>query len=552
MVAKYKSVLVVAIIFIVVGVVLSVFTAQQKVVIFKTGDQQLATNMVSPEMLSAEPESFIVFPSRGYLETIHIKTVATGDFTLEFEARHPRVVREQRLSFSAKDDECSVDETSRQISCNRIIVNPDQLKEYRFKGSPSELQSLEFSLIKEKRVVAIPNDPDRIKLVGLILLLMIPVIWFTHRWRALSQWLIVATSVAVISLINLWFAVALLFVLSLTFLLNVIYVRGAKAKWFFFSSILLSFSFLLLFKYGQEILHTLWVDLGQFGLALPLGLSYFVIRVIDTQLKWYRKEIKGISLREYLCFVIFPATIPAGPIDTVDNFHKNRLERITSNDVVMGVGRIALGLFKKLVIADFFLFSQLYGGSGSLFYEVSINIDEVAYSQLFFLLLGNFLFAYIDFSAYSDMAIGLSRLFGYKMIENFNLPIFAHSIREYWRRWHLSLSMWCMRNIYFPLMVKTRNPYMPLYVVMAAVGLWHMLNLSWFTWSIHHASCLAFYAYFEGKLSKKIKFPKLHPWLKRVLGVALTVFVVSLGHSFVVYADYNYAVKSYFTMLGLN
>ena len=212
-----------------------------------------------------------------------------------------------------------------------------------------------------------------------------------------------------------------------------------------------------------------------------------------------------------------------------------------------------IGLFKKIVIADHLLRSYWLGEeSGYLFGLAEHNplftlIGATDYSNglsaLIFCFLG-LLFAYIDFSAYSDIAIGISRLFGHRIIENFYYPFLAPNIREYWKRWHISLSEWSFRNIYFPALIKTKSSFLPLYLVMVSIGLWHALSLSWFLWAIHHASGMTV-------VSLAQKFINPHKYVLYALYPLRTLtnlVFASAGFAFVFFQDHELATKTYISI----
>src|SRR5205085_6601538 len=106
----------------------------------------------------------------------------------------------------------------------------------------------------------------------------------------------------------------------------------------------------------------------------------------------------------------------------------------------------------------------------------------------------SFAFLYLEFSAYTDFAIGSARLFGLSILENFNFPWLATSLADFWRRWHMSLTNWCRSYVYMPMLGATRNPYTASYASFAAMGLWHGSSWHWLAWGLTHASGLAVYA----------------------------------------------------------
>ncbi|MCW5589271.1 MAG: hypothetical protein KIT27_06360 [Legionellales bacterium] len=376
---------------------------------------------------------------------------------------------------------------------------------------------------------------------------------FLHKKTRLSQWFIIVISVIILIYIQPVFTFFLVLFLILMYYFGKNWLssiqREKKRRGLFFIGFTLALLFLVLFKYGNKLLFSIFSP-GNLSLALPLGVSYFVIRLIDTLLRWYRQELSQLSLREFLCFILFFPTIPAGPIETVESFLANRTPKITADDIAYGFTRISFGMVKKIIIADMFLSYWLNNGSESLFFRVGLFPHDCNLSTIVFSLYCSFFYAYFDFSGYSDMAIGFGRLFGYKIMENFNWPILATNLQEFWRRWHRSLSMWCFRNIYFPLVLVTKNPYLPFYATMIAVGLWHVYDLSWFSWAIYHASGLCFLVWFMKRVGIKNKSKNKHKHklsffygIKYISGVFLTISYVALGHVFVMFSDYATAME---------
>ena len=153
-----------------------------------------------------------------------------------------------------------------------------------------------------------------------------------------------------------------------------------------------------------------------------------------------------------------------------------------------------------------------------------------------------FIRAYLDLSAYTDLAIGFSRLFGFRIMENFDNPLFKRNLSDFWRGWHISLSTWCRNNVYFPVFGATRKVWLGLFASMMVMGLWHYVDLNWFCWALWHGSGLVFVSWWLGR---KKAFRKKHRgeplWSRRSWRHALlspiwyvmTFAYVALGYSFV-------------------
>jgi alginate O-acetyltransferase complex protein AlgI len=223
-------------------------------------------------------------------------------------------------------------------------------------------------------------------------------------------------------------------------------------------------------------------------------------------------------------------TVPAGPIEPYQSFFEKR-ERIWDRALfITGLQRITIGYAKKLffltLIFEKFVHERF---TESVFTSTGLNLSH---SALF--LASSFLYAYIDLSAYTDLAIGFSALFGFRIMENFQRPILQSDLASFWRSWHISLSNWCRNNVYFPIFGLTRRPTVALLASMLVMGLWHRVNWNWAAWAVYHAGGLTFLSYW-------VRFKKKRPLLKafwdsrlgRVAGWGLTFWFVALGYAFV-------------------
>lgn len=376
-----------------------------------------------------------------------------------------------------------------------------------------------------------------------LLVILILVTWLLHKNREASQWFIVAVTTSGLLWLQPVFTVCLLFFLWMLFSIGKRMPENPTRRPMLWSVLVGCLGFLLFFKYGTIYAKNIFPDVGGLNLLMPLGLSYFIIRAIDSQLRFFRGELSDVTFREYLCYMIFPPTIPAGPIETLEGFREHRLEAIKLEDILYGLGRIGVGMAKKLVLVDMVFSRLLFMPATGLFYQAGIDPAAAGTDVIVLTLLFSFFLVYLDFSAYSDIAIGFGRLLGYRISENFNWPFLAGNIREYWRNWHMTLSNWCMRNIYFPLTISTKNIYLPLYAIMITVGLWHSLSITWFSWGLHHATGLMLLAFFE----KRFGSFQARNWLRfgRPLRILMTVLFISAAHSFVSYSEPGTAFAVY-------
>jgi D-alanyl-lipoteichoic acid acyltransferase DltB (MBOAT superfamily) len=259
------------------------------------------------------------------------------------------------------------------------------------------------------------------------------------------------------------------------------------------TAIALDIVFLFVFKYAAFVSKNLALLFGSnsfiITIALPIGISFYTFQLMSYVFDVYykkmaaRKNLTGVALYVSL----FPALI-AGPIvryETIAREIDGRIE--TPEDFTEGIARFVIGLGKKMLIANYagfiadriFALNSLSGGNLS---AASAWLGAIAYTlQIFF-----------DFSAYSDMAIGLGRMFGFHFLENFNYPYIAKSISEFWRRWHISLSTWFRDYVYIPLggsRVSKKRLVGNLFVVWLLTGIWHGANWTFVIWGCFTLCC---------------------------------------------------------------
>ena len=206
-----------------------------------------------------------------------------------------------------------------------------------------------------------------------------------------------------------------------------------------------------------------------------MGLSFACFEAISYLSDVYRGETSG-TLLEVLLFLMFFPKISSGPIVTWNKFNKQLANRrIDIDSVVTAIQHIIFGVAKKVIIADVL---------GSFCNEVVYNFQQM---DSFTLVVGSFCFMlqiYLDFSAYSDIAIGTSLLFGFKFEENFNYPYRSKSMSEFWRRWHISLGNFFKYYLYIPLGGNKKHVYLNLFIVFLVSGIWHGNGLSFIVWGI--------------------------------------------------------------------
>ena len=296
--------------------------------------------------------------------------------------------------------------------------------------------------------------------------------------------------------------------------------RGTKAsKAWVTSSIVVSLAVLGLFKYSDFFVET-WnglfkTDLALLKLALPIGISFYTFQTLSYTIDLYRgkAEVQRNFLNFATYVVLFPQLI-AGPIVRYTDVEKELGDRKHNfENFAYGVNRFVLGLGKKVLLANQF---------GELC-EIFKASDEKTVVFYWIYVLAYALHIYFDFSGYSDMAIGLGRIFGFRFPENFNYPYISRSITEFWRRWHMTLSSWFRDYVYIPLggnRVSKIKWFRNILIVWAATGFWHGAGWNFIVWGLFFAVLLILEKAFLGELLKKI--PSVFSWLYTIVMVFIS------------------------------
>lgn len=261
----------------------------------------------------------------------------------------------------------------------------------------------------------------------------------------------------------------------------------AYSKGLLWCTIIINLCILIYFKYTiflVELINTiLTIDLDIPDIRLPIGISFFTFQALSYVVDVYRDEVEAQkSYWKLLLYIsLFPQLI-AGPIVKYHDIEQQISKREISIDKVsLGLRRFIIGLSKKVVIANnmALIADTIFNNPISGLNALSAWIGAIAY--LFQI--------YFDFSGYSDMAIGLGKVFGFELLENFNYPLVATSIKDFWRRWHISLSTWFREYLYIPLGGNRKGKvrmFRNQMFVFLATGIWHGANLTFVIWGLLH------------------------------------------------------------------
>lgn len=318
--------------------------------------------------------------------------------------------------------------------------------------------------------------------------------------------------------------------------------RGtSKAKWPLISSITINLGLLVAFKYSDFIYENvntlLGTDFEGPGFTLPIGISFYTFQTISYVVDVYRGEVK--AQKSYLRFAMFVSLyhqLVAGPIVRYQHIaHEidNRVLRM--HDVSAGIVRFCIGLFKKVAIAN------VAGELTAQYLDVQ-DLGGLTVSEAWFGVLMFSIQIYFDFSGYSDMAIGLGRMFGFHYHENFIYPYIARSATDFWRRWHISLGTFFRDYVYIPLGGKYKRQYLNLFIVWGLTGLWHGASWNFIFWGLYYGILIMLERLFLKKIFDKLPNIVSHLYL---------LFFAVLGWALFYFEDMDRLIDALKVMFGL-
>jgi len=299
----------------------------------------------------------------------------------------------------------------------------------------------------------------------------------------------------------------LLPIILFSIILNYVFgllVSGKRPKAAVFGAIAGNLGLLVWFKYAgfiTENLNSLGLGISTLGIVLPIGISFYTFQGLSYVIDVYRKDAKPERniLKVALYISLFPQLV-AGPIVRYTTIAEEiSLRRETLEDFSQGGIRFLFGLSKKVLIAN-----QLARIADAAFKAAP---GELTTGLAWLGILAYTAQIYFDFSGYSDMAIGLGRMFGFHFLENFNYPYIANSITDFWRRWHISLSTWFRDYLYIPLggnRVSLAKQILNLLIVWLLTGLWHGAAWNFIFWGLYYALLLIGERYLWGKLLTRL------------------------------------------------
>ena len=364
--------------------------------------------------------------------------------------------------------------------------------------------------------------------------------WFvfkTHRWQNL---LILVASYVFYGWWD-WRFLILIVITSLSSYVSGLLIkryesRRAVARAVSAANIVLNLGILATFKYFNFFVGSLESLLSAFSLTLdwptmhiilPVGISFYTFQALSYSIDVYARRIEPTrDIVAFFSFISFFPQLVAGPIERATNLLPQMLGK-RSFDYCMavdGMRQMLWGFFKKLIIADTCaeVVNQTWANLGS-----STGIVLLVCSLLFTFQI------YADFSGYSDIAIGCAKLFGFKLTTNFKVPYFSRNVREFWRRWHITLMNWFTQYVYFPLGGSRRSRVRTILntvIVFALSGLWHGADWTFVLWGLYHALLFIPLIVWGGARHKDtVAHGRLLPSWREAGAMLLTFLLVNFG-----------------------
>ncbi|KNZ42877.1 MBOAT family O-acyltransferase [Acetobacterium bakii] len=310
--------------------------------------------------------------------------------------------------------------------------------------------------------------------------------------------------------------------------------RGRKRKIIFIVTLIVNLGFLFFFKYYGFLIETInqifSIAIPYETLALPIGISFYTFQILSYVIDLYLKKVQ--SQKNIISFGLYVTMFPqliAGPIVRYSDINAQLSSRTVDQEKFgLGVERFIQGLGKKVLLANNigYVWTMIQGMGTSELSVLTAWIGIIAFTfQIYF-----------DFSGYSDMAIGLGKMFGFDFMENFNYPYISKSVSEFWRRWHISLGTWFKEYLYIPLggnRVPIPRLFINLCIVWLLTGLWHGASWNFVIWGGYYGLILFF---------EKVFFQKYLEMAPNFLQHIYTMILVIIGWVFFASPDMSYAL----------
>ena len=336
------------------------------------------------------------------------------------------------------------------------------------------------------------------------------------------NWLLIAASLVFYAWGQLYYVLLMVFSSAVNCFLALFIAKageGKAAKALLVTAIVFNIGLLAVFKYAAFAVETIN---GIFGsslavpaIASPIGISFFTFQALSYIIDTYRKDIVPTkNFGKFLLYISFFAQLVQGPIIRYSTIEKELDERrLTAEGVAEGLRLFVIGLAMKLIVAN------TLGRVSSFVYAIDASELNTAYAwtgAIAFLLQ-----IYFDFAGYSQMAIGLGKMFGFTIPQNFNYPYIAYSMTDFWRRWHITLSRWFRDYVYIPMGGNRKGALrtgLNKIVVFLLTGLWHGANWTFVVWGAYNGAFLLGENYVK---KTKLRIPKPITWIYTIIAVTV-------------------------------
>ncbi|MBO4848466.1 MAG: MBOAT family protein [Clostridia bacterium] len=363
-------------------------------------------------------------------------------------------------------------------------------------------------------------------------------------WHKVRNWLLIAASLVFYAWGGLYYVLLMVFSAAVNFFIALWMGQrgeGRNNKPLLIIAVIFNIGLLAVFKYAAFAVDSVN---GLLGTALPapkivspLGISFFTFQALSYVIDVYRRDIEPTKdFGDFLLYISFFAQLVQGPIIRYSAISEQLGKReLTVENIAEGLRLFVIGLAMKLVIANSLgrVTAYVYGIEAS-----SLNAAYAWAGAVCFLLQ-----IYFDFAGYSQMAIGLGRMFGFTIPQNFNYPYIAYSMTDFWRRWHITLSRWFRDYVYIPLGGNRKSAFrtgLNKVIVFLLTGLWHGANWTFVVWGAYNGAFLLGENYLK---KTKLRLPKIVTWL-------YTMIVVTVGFAIFNSPNMAYAwamIKNMFT-----
>ncbi len=358
---------------------------------------------------------------------------------------------------------------------------------------------------------------------------------------ALRVWLVASSSAVLIYAFAPWAFIFVVWMLVVSFLAARLIVSSRRRLYLWGSIILVCLP-----------LVSLRSVLDGHGLWFTLGVTFATLRAVSVIFDSYSLKTAP-TFRQNALHLLFLPLYTVGPIQRVQSFGDDAFA--TSPDLkfmARGLSRICLGLFKTIAIAE----QLIRGNVTERFGDGLIDFSAVSPAQTLVFVGASFAYTWINFSGFVDIANGASRLFGLRVMENFNLPILARNLQDFWKRWHMSLGEWINRYLYFPLVASIRTawaPYAAIFIAFVAIGWWHETSWNYIAWGFLHGAGLCLVLYWQRTMKTKAK-PQYEILVNNRVYVglswALTLFYVAWVQTFANLSTFDQGIDMTLRLIG--